>query len=200
MKTMVLFFGRANPPHLGHGVAFKKVLEIAKSENADHAIFISRSIDKKKNPLSVERKIFWLKKMFGNKYNFIAANDSIRTFIEAVKAQNGKYDQIIVVAGSDRVGEYQKLLERYNGTKEYSFEKIRVVSAGERDPDAEGTGGLSATKMRNAAIENDLTTISNGTGLKETDARLLAREVRVGLGINESSNIFQRWWQRVINS
>lgn len=200
MKTMVLFFGRANPPHLGHGVAFKKVLEISKSENADHAIFISRSVDKKKNPLSVDRKIFWLKKMFGTKYNFIAANDSIRTFIEAVKAQNGKYDQIIVVAGSDRVGEYQKLLERYNGTKEYSFEKIRVVSAGERDPDAEGTGGLSATKMRNAAIENDLTTISKGTGLKETDARLLAREVRVGLGINESSNTFQRWWQRVINS
>ena len=200
MKTIVLFFGRANPPHLGHGVAFKKVLDVAKSYQSNHIIYISRSTDKKKNPLSVDRKIFWLKKMFGAKYNFIAANDSIRTFIEAVKAQNGKYDQIIVVAGSDRVGEYQKLLERYNGTKEYSFEKIQVVSAGERDPDAEGTGGLSATKMRNAAIENDLTTISNGTGLKETDARLLAREVRVGLGINESSNNFQRWWQKVINS
>lgn len=200
MKTIVLFFGRANPPHLGHGVAFKKVLDVAKSERADHAIYISRSLDKKKNPLSVTRKIFWLKKMFGAKYNFVAANDSIRTFIEAVKAQNGKYEQIIVVAGSDRVGEYQKLLDRYNGTKEFSFNKIRVVSAGERDPDAEGTGGLSATKMRQAAVDDDVSTIARGTGLSVDDSRLLAREVRVGLGVNESSNIFQRWWQKVINN
>lgn len=197
MKTMVLFFGRANPPHLGHGLAFKKVLEIAKNNSADHVIYITKTIDKKKNPLTVNRKIFWLRKMFGSKINFVPAPGS---FIEAVKAQNGKYEQIIVVAGSDRVGEYQKLLDRYNGTKEFSFDKIRVVSAGERDPDAEGTGGLSATKMRQAAVDDDVSTIARGTGLSVDDSRLLAREVRVGLGVNESSNIFQRWWQKVINN
>lgn len=199
MKTIVLFFGRANPPHLGHGVAFKKVLDVAKSYQSNHIIYISRSIDKKKNPLSVMRKIFWLKKMFGSRYNFVAANDQIRTFIEAVKAQDGKFEQIVVIAGSDRVAEYQKLLNRYNGTKEFSFDSIKVVSAGERDPDAEGTGGLSATKMRQAAVENDITTIVDGTGLSSSDAAQLAREVRVGLGINENSNIFQRWWAQITN-
>lgn len=199
MKTIVLFFGRANPPHLGHGVAFKKVLDVAKSYQSNHIIYISRSTDKKKNPLSVMRKIFWLKKMFGSRYNFVAANDQIRTFIEAVKAQDGKFEQIVVIAGSDRVAEYQKLLNRYNGTKEFSFESIKVVSAGERDPDAEGTGGLSATKMRQAAVENDITTIVDGTGLSTSDAAQLAREVRVGLGINENSNIFQRWWAQITN-
>ena len=199
MKTIVLFFGRANPPHLGHGVAFKKVLDVAKSYQSNHIIYISRSTDKKKNPLSVTRKIFWLKKMFGSRYNFVAANDQIRTFIEAVKAQNGEFEQIVVVAGSDRVAEYQKLLNRYNGTKEFSFDSIKVVSAGERDPDAEGTGGLSATKMRQAAVENDITTIVDGTGLSSSDAAQLAREVRVGLGINENSNIFQRWWAQITN-
>lgn len=199
MKTIVLFFGRANPPHLGHGVAFKKVLDVAKSYQSNHIIYISRSTDKKKNPLSVMRKIFWLKKMFGSRYNFVAANDQIRTFIEAVKAQDGKFEQIVVIAGSDRVAEYQKLLNRYNGTKEFSFDSIKVVSAGERDPDAEGTGGLSATKMRQAAIDGDIETIVSGTGLSSSDAAQLAREVRVGLGINENSNIFQRWWAQITN-
>ena len=199
MKTIVLFFGRANPPHLGHGVAFKKVLDVAKSYQSNHIIYISRSTDKKKNPLSVMRKIFWLKKMFGSRYNFVAANDQIRTFIEAVKAQDGKFEQIVVIAGSDRVSEYQNLLNRYNGTKEFSFDSIKVVSAGERDPDAEGTGGLSATKMRQAAIDGDIETIVSGTGLSSSDAAQLAREVRVGLGINENSNIFQRWWAQITN-
>ena len=199
MKTIVLFFGRANPPHLGHGVAFKKVLDVAKSYQSNHIIYISRSTDKKKNPLSVMRKIFWLKKMFGSRYNFVAANDQIRTFIEAIKAQDGKFEQIVVIAGSDRVAEYQKLLNRYNGTKEFSFDSIKVVSAGERDPDAEGTGGLSATKMRQAAIDGDIETIVSGTGLSSSDAAQLAREVRVGLGINENSNIFQRWWAQITN-
>ena len=199
MKTIVLFFGRANPPHLGHGVAFKKVLDVAKSYQSNHIIYISRSTDKKKNPLSVVRKIFWLKKMFGSRYNFVAANDQIRTFIEAVKAQDGKFEQIVVIAGSDRVAEYLKLLDRYNGTKEFSFDSIKVVSAGERDPDAEGTGGLSATKMRQAAIDGDIETIVSGTGLSSSDAAQLAREVRVGLGINENSNIFQRWWAQITN-
>ena len=199
MKTIVLFFGRANPPHLGHGVAFKKVLDVAKSYQSNHIIYISRSTDKKKNPLSVMRKIFWLKKMFGSRYNFVAANDQIRTFIEAVKAQDGKFEQIVVIAGSDRVAEYQKLLNRYNGTKEFSFDSIKVVSACERDPDAEGTAGLSATKMRQAAIDGDIETIVSGTGLSSSDAAQLAREVRVGLGINENSNIFQRWWAQITN-
>ena len=199
MKTIVLFFGRANPPHLGHGIAFKKVLDVAKSYQSNHIIYISRSTDKKKNPLSVMRKIFWLKKMFGSQYNFVAGNDQTRSFIDAVKVQDGKFEQIVVIAGSDRVAEYQKLLNRYNGTKEFSFDSIKVVSAGERDPDAEGTGGLSATKMRQAAVENDIATIVDGTGLSTSDAAQLAREVRVGLGINENSNIFQRWWAQITN-
>ena len=199
MKTIVLFFGRANPPHLGHGIAFKKVLDVAKSYQSNHIIYISRSTDKKKNPLSVMRKIFWLKKMFGSRYNFVAADDQTRSFIDAVKVQDGKFEQIVVIAGSDRVTEYQKLLNRYNGTKTFSFDSIKVVSAGERDPDAEGTGGLSATKMRQAAVENDIATIVDATGLSTSDAAQLAREVRVGLGINENSNIFQRWWAQITN-
>ena len=199
MKTIVLFFGRANPPHLGHGIAFKKVLDVAKSYQSNHIIYISRSTDKKKNPLSVKRKIFWLKKMFGSRYNFVAADDQTRSFIDAVKVQDGKFEQIVVIAGSDRVAEYQNLLNRYNGTKEFSFDSIKVVSAGERDPDAEGTGGLSATKMRQAAIDGDIETIVSGTGLSSSDAAQLAREVRVGLGINENSNIFQRWWAQITN-
>ena len=196
MKTMVLFFGRANPPHMGHGLAFKKVLEIAKNNSADHVIYITKTIDKKKNPLTVNRKIFWLRKMFGSKINFVPAPGS---FIDAIKEQNGKYSDLIVVAGADRIPEYQKLLDRYNGTKEFSFEKILVVSAGARDPDAEGTSGLSATKMRAAAVSGDIETISRGTGLNTKDSEQLAKEIRAGLGLNESRLSFRQWISEMLS-
>ena len=57
-----------------------------------------------------------------------------------------------MVVGSDRVTEFETLLNKYNGVKSrhgyYKFEPLKVVSAGERDADAEGASGMSASKMR----------------------------------------------------
>ena len=50
------------------------------------------------------------------------------------------YSDITMVAGSDRVREFDTILKKYNGVKSrhglYDFDSINVVSAGERDPDA----------------------------------------------------------------
>lgn len=181
-KTIVFTFGRFNPPTTGHELLFKVVKKLASSNNADHVIYASRTQDKKKNPLSVDRKIHYLKMMFKG-LNFTAANEQQRTFIEVAKALNKKYKNIIMVAGSDRVAEYEKLLNKYNG-KEFHYDTIQVVSAGERDPDADDAIGMSASKMRIAAIKGNYVEFKKGlpSSIRDIDGKLLMNEIRTAMG------------------
>jgi hypothetical protein len=179
--TIVLAFGRMSPPTIGHGLLVQKVRDIAKEHGAPYAVYLSKTQDKKKNPLSVDRKVYWAKKMFPGAIIF-PATDQIRTFIELVASFSGRYKNLIFVAGSDRVAEYQTLLDRYNG-KDFKFDSITVASAGQRDPDADGAAGMSATKMRNAAATGDGRTFRLGTGLNQMDSDKMMHEVRAGMGI-----------------
>lgn len=182
-KTVVFAFGRFNPPTTGHQLLVQFVKKLAQQNKADHAIYASRSQDTKKNPLSVERKLHYLNLMFPG-INFKGANDQERTFIEAAKSLNKRYKNIIMVAGSDRVPEYTRILEKYNGT-EFNFNSIKVVSAGERDPDADDTSGMSASKMRTFAQKGDLQQFKKGlpATVREIDAKRLMNDVREGLGL-----------------
>lgn len=185
-KTIVFAFGRFQPPTQGHGLLVQKVLDAAKQYKADHIIYASRSQDTKKNPLSVDVKVKYLRKMFPNA-NFVAANDDVRTFIEVAKALDGKgYKNIYMVAGSDRLSEYQKLLDKYNG-KEFNFTIAKVISAGERDPDAEGAAGMSGTKMREAAIKNDFKSFRTGIPktLSDKDTKSLMNAIRLAMNVRE---------------
>ena len=182
-KSVVFAFGRFNPPTTGHELLIKVVQKLAKSNNADHVIYSSRTQDKKKNPLSVDRKIHYLKLMFKG-VNFAAANDQERTFIEVAKALNKKYKNIIMVAGSDRVPEYERLLNTYNG-KDFKFDTIQVVSAGERDPDADDASGMSASKMRTLATKGDYKQFKKGlpSSVRDIDGKLLMNEIRQAMGL-----------------
>lgn len=182
-KKVVMAFGRFQPPTNGHELLVNAVKKIAASQKADHIIFASRTQDKKANPLPVDRKVHYLEKMFP-KTNFVAANDQIRTFIEAAKVLSAKYKHLVMLAGSDRVPEFRKLLEHYNGTV-FNFETIEVVSAGERDPDADTAAGMSGTKMREAAKAGDYALFKKGLTrtLTDIDGKLLMNEIRKGLGL-----------------
>ena len=181
-KSVVFAFGRFNPPTTGHELLIKVVQKLAKSNKADHVIYASRTQDKKKNPLSVDRKIHFLKLMFKG-VNFAPATEQERTFIEVAKALNKKYKNIIMVAGSDRVPEYEKLLNTYNG-KDFNFDTIQVVSAGERDPDADDASGMSASKMRAVAIKGNYTEFKKGlpSSVRDIDGKLLMNEIRQAMG------------------
>ena len=182
-KSVVFAFGRFNPPTVGHELLFKAIKKIAQSHGADHIIYASRTQDKKKNPLSVDRKIHYLNLMFPG-VKFVAANEEVRTFMEAAKQLNKKYKNIIMVAGSDRVQEYTKLLNNYNG-KEFKFDTIQVISAGERDPDSDDASGMSASKMRTAASKGDFKTFKKGlpSSIRDLDGKLLMNELRQGMGL-----------------
>jgi hypothetical protein len=148
-KHHVFAFGRMNPPTVGHGALVDKVKEVAKANNADHSIVLSHSQDPEKNPLSPEEKLKHAGRFFPDT-NIQAATKESPTFIHQLRdLHKSGVTHMTMVAGSDRVEEYQKLLNRYNGPgKDFNFKSVNVVSAGERDPDAEGVSGMSASKMR----------------------------------------------------
>jgi nicotinic acid mononucleotide adenylyltransferase len=182
-KTVVFAFGRFNPPTTGHELLVKAVKKLAQQNNASHAIYASKSQDAKKNPLTVDKKVHYLDLMFPGT-NFVAANQNERTFIEAAKALNKKYKNIIMVAGSDRISEYQRILNTYNG-KEFNFDTVQVISAGERDPDADDASGMSASKMRSVASKGDYSQFKKGlpSTMREIDGRRLMNDVRHGMGL-----------------
>lgn len=183
-KTIVFAFGRCNPPTNGHGLLVKVVKHIADTNKADYVIYASRTQDKKKNPLSVDKKIHYLNLMFPHT-NFRPATDKERTFIEVAKALNAKYKNIIMIAGSDRVSEYERLLNTYNG-KEFNYDSIQVISAGERDPDSDDVSGMSASKMRALASEGNYQGFKKGlpTTMRDIDGKRLMNDVRQGMGMD----------------
>lgn len=182
-RKVVFAFGRFQPPTTGHELLVDKVKRVASMQKADHVIFASRTHDKKSNPLPVDRKVYYLKRMFP-KTNFVAANDEVRTFIEAAKMLSSKYKNLVMIAGSDRIPEYKKILEKYNGDV-FHFDTVEVVSAGERDPDADSASGMSGTKMRLAAVDGDYKKFKTGLpkSLTDLDGRRLMNEIRTGLGM-----------------
>jgi hypothetical protein len=183
-KTVVFAFGRFNPPTVGHELLVKAVKKLAVMHKADHAIYASRTTNAKKDPLPIDKKIHYLNLLFSNTH-FVAANEEARSFMEAAKQLNKKYKNLIMVAGSDRVPEYKSILDKYNG-KEFNFDSIQVISAGERDPDSDNASGMSATKMRAAASKGDFTTFKKGlpSHVRDIDAKLLMNDVRVGLKLD----------------
>ena len=154
--TAVFTFGRFNPPTTGHE---KLIDALAKqqSRNAGSIMYVypSHSQNPKKDPLPHALKIAYMRKMFPKyKSNIVAGKE--RNAIEiAVSLHKKGHKSIVMVVGSDRVSEFERLLNKYNGVEAahgyYGFDNIEVVSAGERDPDAEGVTGMSASKMRAAA-------------------------------------------------
>jgi hypothetical protein len=194
-KHHVFAFGRMNPPTVGHGALVDKVKELASAKKAGHSIVISHSQDPEKNPLSAEQKIKHAKRFFPGA-NISAATDEDPTFIHQLKKLHKQgVTHVTMVAGSDRIDEYKKLLDKYNGPgKEFNFKNIDVVSAGERDPDAEGVTGMSASKMRGHAITNKFGEFKKGipSHVHPEHARELFNDVRKAMDIHigpETSNI-----------
>ena len=184
-KKLIFAFGRFNPPTIGHAKLMREVITQARRNNANHIVYASASQDKRSNPLDVRTKVKFLKKMFPqNKIQ--AAGGTQRTFMEILKFYNKMYGEIVMIAGSDRIREFQKLADRYNG-RDYNYKSIKVVSSGERDPDAEGVTGMSASKMREMAKNDDYRSFKKGvTGLSDSDTKTLFNAVRKGMDIRES--------------
>ena len=154
-EGVVIVFGRFNPPTTGHEKLLTAAKEEAARQKADLRIYPSRSVDPKKNPLQPGAKIDYMKKMFPDYEEDIRDDANSRTIFDVLVAcQNVGYKGVTIVVGQDRLNEFQGLSQKYNGDL-YEFEEINVVSAGERDADAEGLEGMSASKLRKAAMDGN---------------------------------------------
>ena len=191
-KHAVLAFGRMNPPTTGHEVLVNKVKDVAKEVGGTHHIVLSHSQDKAKNPLTAQQKVKHAKRFFPDT-NISVANKEHPNFLSQASELHKKgVTHLHMVAGSDRTGEYHKLLHKYNNVKgphgHFNFKHIEVHSAGERDPDAEGTSGMSASKMRGHAGANEFHHFKKGIPghVPEHHAKELFHDVRHGMQIKES--------------
>jgi hypothetical protein len=190
-ETVVFGFGRFNPPTTGHEKLIEKVASVAKGN--PFFIYPSHTTGPK-DPLPHAKKVAWMRKMFPKyKKNIIADNNAKTAIHIAEKLYRDGYKNLIMVAGSDRLKEFDTLLQRYNdapdkkGNQLFKFDSIKVVSAGERDPDAEGVSGMSASKMRTAAEKGDFDSFKTGipSTLNDADKKKLYLEVRKNMGIRE---------------
>lgn len=185
-------FGRMNPPTIGHG----KLMNVlsAKSGRNPYKIYLSHTQDGRKNPLEYRQKIKHVRKMFPKHSRNVILDAGAKTVFDvATKLYDQGFNKVTMVVGSDRTTEFKTLLDKYNGVKGrhgfYNFEKINIVSAGERDPDASGVEGMSASKQRENAKNNNFTAFSQGvpTTMSNNEAKRLFNDIRNGLGLKESS-------------
>ena len=182
-------FGRFNPPTIGH----EKLMDATKKIGRNYRVYASHSQDANKNPLDYKSKVSYMKRMFP-KHSRSIKSDTVRTAIDvAVKLHDEGFKNLTMVVGSDRVKEFQKLLDDYNGKQArhgfYDFKTIKVKSAGERDPDAEGISGMSASKMRKAAQNNDYDSFKQGLPVGYRDGEKLFKDVQKKMRVKS----FREW-------
>ena len=185
-------FGRFNPPTVGHEKLLDTVAKEAKSSGGEYRIYPSRSQDPKKNPLDPGTKIKYMRASYPDHSNAIVDSDDMRTIFDVLSAlDNDGYSSVNIVVGGDRVSEFNSLATKYNG-KLYTFDEIKVTSAGGRDPDAEGVEGMSASKMRKAAVEGDFDTFDDGLtkDLSKKDREALYLTLRQSMQVEESYDDF----------
>ena len=188
---ITVVFGRFNPPTIGH----QKLLDKAKKAAGKGAlrIYPSRSQDAKKNPLDTDTKYDVMQKMFPNHADSMVNDPNSKTIFDVLKKAYGDgYSNVNIVVGGDRVKEFDKLATEYNG-KLYNFNSVNTISAGNRDADAEGVEGMSASKMRKAAAENDFETFSKGVpkSLDDKTVKQLFNTVKKQMKIKEGWSMWE---------
>ena len=190
-KKVSFTFGRFNPPTTGH----EKLIKALAGQGGTIMVFPSQTQDPKKNPLPFPKKVAYMKKMFPRYAKNIIVSKARQVFEISNILHDQGYTDVTMVVGSDRVKEFETLLNKYNGKKGthgfYDFNSINVVSAGDRDPDADDVSGMSASKMRAAAGENDFDSFKKGlpSGFKQGEK--LFKDVRNGMGLKEQNWTFE---------
>ena len=190
-EALTIAFGRFNPPTSGH----EKLLDATKrqAKGGDYKIYPSRSEDPKKNPLSPDEKISYMRKMYPTHDERIVNDEGMRSIFDVLKKANEDgYSSVNIMVGADRQGEFEKLATKYNGEL-YDFDEINVISAGERDPDAEGVEGMSASKLRKAAADGDFEAFKKGVpkALDDESAQKLFNTIVKKMGKKKVTETWQ---------
>ena len=176
-NTAVITFGRFNPITVGHEKLVNTVKRYALNNYCDPYVYLSHSCDKQKNPIPYHTKLRLAHQAFGD---VVVASES-RNIVQIAQELQKDYDNLVLIVGKDRVSDFQTLLQKYNGI-DYTYDIISVLSAGDRDPDSSDIEGMSATKLRQYAINNDVKSFAFGLPIRlKSDASYIMDIVRKGL-------------------
>lgn len=192
--TLTVAFGRFNPPTIGHQQLMDVAAQAASQDDGgQYLIFPSRTQDKKKNPLDPDTKIAYMQRFYPQHARNIVNDPNTKTIFDVLKmAHNNGYAGVRIIGGADRVKEFEKLSNQYNNQL-YQFDTIEVLSAGDRDPDAKGVEGMSASRMRLAAAENDFKTFKSGLPpeVKPSEAKELFNILRGSMNVKEGWDVWE---------
>ena len=189
---MTVAFGRFNPPTTGHEKLLNKVKQVAGKGN--YEIYPSRSNDPQKNPLDPDTKVGYMQQMFPQHAKHIMNDPNAKTIFDVLKGANKKGARSVnIVVGQDRQKEFENLANKYN-KKLYDYDRINVVSAGDRDPDGEGVSAMSASKLRKAASDDDFDTFRTGVprSMNDQNARNLYLALQKAMKVKKQQN---EMWQ-----
>ena len=187
LDTLTVVFGRFNPPTAGH----EKLLRAAEKASAggDLKIYPSRTVEPKKNPIDPDMKVSYMRKMFPQFEDEIINDPEMRSIFNVlIAADEEGYKSINIVVGADRLGEFESLATKYNGSEYFDFpDGIRTISAGPREDDAEGVEGISSSKLRKAVVDDDFKAFKKGLpkSIDDGDAMALFDAVRTGMQIKK---------------
>lgn len=175
LKTAYFMFGRFNPPTIGHGKAFEQLANDATRDHADTYVFVSSTQNNNKNPLTVEQKIYYLEKLYGDLgIRFIntttcplGSGKPCKSPFQAIpRLQEMGYKNLTMYVGSDREEDFASV------TKYYPTIKVTTGKNGER------TEGISATEVRKAARSGNALIVQKLTGLSEKNAKQLIEDIK----------------------
>ena len=187
LDTLTVVFGRFNPPTAGH----EKLLRAAEKASAggDLKIYPSRTVEPKKNPIDPDMKVSYMRKMFPQFEDEIINDPEMRSIFNVlIAASEEGYKSINIVVGSDRLGEFESLATKYNGSEYFDFpDGINTISAGPREDDAEGVEGISSSKLRKAVVDDDFKEFKKGLpkSIDDGDAQALFDAVRTGMNVKK---------------
>ena len=190
---VVVVFGRFNPPTIGHEKLLKRAAKEAEKRGYELRIYPSRSQDAKKNPLTPQMKISYMRQMFPDYAGSIVDDKGAKTIFNVLTGANGEgHTNMIIMVGQDRLGEFQGLSHKYNGEL-YNYDQLEVVSAGDRDPDSDDVTGMSASKLRLAAAEGDFKKFAKGVPdtLGNTEKMELFNVLRRSMNIEEGTEVWE---------
>jgi nicotinic acid mononucleotide adenylyltransferase len=188
-KTAFFAYGRFQPPTLGHGLLFKEMVSAAAAEGADAFVFPTSTQGKKTDPLSVDRKVYWLQRMYGElPIRFVNTTTCeinpmgkpCKTIFQVLDAlRNAGYTHLRMYVGSDRVKSFTELFKKYESK---NVEPVTIVGSGKvRNASSANLSGMSGTKMREAALRGNTEAFKAGTGFADENASALMAEVRAGM-------------------
>ena len=166
---------------------------MTKQVNGKGFIFLTHTQNNKKDPLSFQDKLAYITNQV-NDPNLQIGDPSVKTVIQALqKIQAQGRTRVVMIAGDDRVMEFQKFLNQYNGKADqqgiipYKFDDVQVVSAGQRDPDADDITGASASKARDLALKGQWHEFSK-IAMGGDKSQVLYNKIQDALGVQVAEN------------